>query len=466
MIYLRSDSFRKFLSAEVSRATKVRGEFSVFKWDGLAVETDSFVAEGDGLITGLRAEGLHTEVGMGGIWRGIWEIRESSLQRLELTVDVAKPQEKLATLPRKDAKATPRKPAWLPSKAEMQGLEITSVSLNAQLPTGPAMAHGMMVKVQPSGPKDAYRADVCGGTLQLPIKNLPALELQHVQLRYQDRQLFITEAKMGLWEKGSIEATGEWDMKLRQYSLEGTASGISCEEVLSKDWSKRLQGDLHTTFILEQGAGEATARGKLTVENATLTALPILDALAAYADTRRFRILALNEAHTQWLWKKGELTLTDLVISSEGLVRLEGQLTLRGEALDGTFRLGLAPGTLATIPGAETDVFTPGERGLRWAPLRITGTLQHPKEDLTDRLIAAAGLRIFEQIPETGEKVIKFTRSILPEAQSKVVDRALEKGVEFLEENRDVIREASGILGGLLGGKKPAPMAPPPAEER
>ena len=37
-------------------------------------------------------------------------------------------------------------------------------------------------------------------------------------------------------------------------------------------------------------------------------------------------------------------------------------------AMIGRFRLGLAPGTLSTIPGAETDVFLPGERGLLWTP--------------------------------------------------------------------------------------------------
>jgi len=90
MTYLRSDSFRKFLSAEVSQATKVNGEFSPFKWDGLAVETDSFVASGEGFVTALKAEGLHTEVGMGGIRRGVWEIRSSSLQRLELSINASK----------------------------------------------------------------------------------------------------------------------------------------------------------------------------------------------------------------------------------------------------------------------------------------------------------------------------------------------------------------------------------------
>ena len=111
-------------------------------------------------------------------------------------------------------------------------------------------------------------------------------------------------------------------------------------------------------------------------------------------------------------------------------------------------RLGLAPGTLANIPGAETDVFLPGEKGLLWTPLRITGTRDHLKEDLTDRLIAAAGMRMFDRIPETGEQVIKFTHSVLGEASPKT----LEKGLKIIEKNSDTIREVSGLLDGILGG--------------
>jgi len=158
-------------------------------------------------------------------------------------------------------------------------------------------------------------------------------------------------------------------------------------------------------------------------------------------------VLTLSEAHTRWQWKKDEISLTELVLASEGLVRLEGGIDIRGKRIDGVFRLGLAPGTLATIPGAETDVFVAGERGLLWTTLRITGTLNDPKEDLTDRLIAAAGLRMFDQIPETGEKVIKFSQAVLGDHSSKTI----EKGVKILEKGSKTVREVSGILDGLLG---------------
>ena len=173
--------------------------------------------------------------------------------------------------------------------------------------------------------------------------------------------------------------------------------------------------------------------------------------LAAYADTRRFRQLLLTESHTEWLWEKDRTILTNIVIASDGLIRLEGNITIQAEKIDGIFRLGIAPGTLATIPGAETDVFILGERGLLWTPLRITGTLADPKEDLTDRLMTAAGLRMFEQIPETGGKAIKFTQSMLYHS----APQAVEQGTKILGEGTKAVREMTGILDGILGVGEP-----------
>lgn len=448
--YLHSDAFRKFLSIEASEMARVTGEFAPFRWEGLAVDTDAFEATGSGPVTALRADGLHTEIGLGGVTRGVWEVRGSNLRRLEISVDSRKqaveaPPEvvKQATVAKKASR-----PGWFPSEAELQGIDVRELVVKMILDQGLVVASGMRVHAEHAGAKNTYRASIDGGSLRLPFGFITELRLDRARLRYQDGQVFLTEATVAAWENGRIHGAGEWEVKSRRFSMEGEASGLKCEDLLDADWSKRLTGNLSSTFTSHNHDGFPQASGKLTIQDGVITALPMLDSLAAYADTRRFRVLALNDAHTEWQWKKDEIALKNLVLASEGLVRLEGGITIRGQDLDGTFRLGLAPGTLSTIPGAETDVFVAGERGLLWTSLRITGTRDHPKEDLTDRLIAAAGLRMFDQIPETGEKVIKFTHSVLGEASPKT----LEKGLKIIENNKDTIREVSGILDGILGG--------------
>jgi AsmA-like C-terminal region len=451
--YLHSDAFRKFLSAEASETAGVTGEFGLFRWQGLALETSSFEATGPSLITAVRADDLHTEVSLDGVTRGVWEIRDSHARRLEISLDTTKIAEEIQTPTNpRPAVSKSKRPSWFPHDAELQGINIAEVAVKATLPQGPLTVSGVSFHAEKAGGKNSYRGELEGGSIRLPFPILPELRLDRARLRYQDQEAFLTDSTLNLFANGRIQSSGEWDMKSQRFSVTGNAYDLKCDEILKADWAKLLTGDLATTFTLGNPLGFSQASGKLTLKNGTLTALPMLDALAAYADTRRFRILALNDAHTDWRWKNGEISLSNLVLSSEGLVRLEGSLVIRGREIDGQFRLGLAPGTLATIPGAETDVFVVGERGLMWTPLHLTGTLDDPKEDLTDRLITAAGLRMFDQIPATGEQALKFTRSVIEESS----DTTLKQGVKILEQGTGAVRDVTGILGDLLGSEPTA----------
>lgn len=461
--YLHSDGFRRFLSEKASVVAGVDGEFTPFRWDGLAVDTASFEGTGEGMIREIRLEGLHTEVGVGGLRRGVWEISGSRMQRLEVTLD-ARDQGALARPSELTPPPTPpaaKSPGWLPNKVDLRGLDVRNVVIRATVDAGLAEASGMRVAIEPDGAPGAYRLEIADGSLRLPFEILPEIRLGRAKLRYQNGRVYLNSADATLWDEGRLEAAGEWDSAARQFSLYGNLTGVKCEDLFNETWDKRLSGTLESDFAVDNRAGYAAANGKLELRNGTLTALPVLDALAAYADTRRFRVLALNEAHTAWRWKKGEFQLTDLVLSSEGLVRLEGALNIRGRMIDGVFRLGIAPGTLSTIPGAETHVFLPGERGLLWAPLHITGTLDDPQEDLTARLIEAAGLRMFEVIPETGEKVIRFSQTMMNESHIETLNKAIQEGTNIIDTGTGIIDNAGGLIDGLLGTGTPPKDIPP-----
>lgn len=447
-MYLHSDSFRKFLSAEVSNAAKVKGEFALFSWDGLAVETAKFEATGDGLVDSLRADQIDTEIGFGGVSRGVWEIKETRITRLEVNLDASKSKTPPPIQPSIHKKAVLKKqPGWVPKEVELKSLDIGEVAIHAVLPTGPIKADGMAVHVLPSKGKNSYKAEIVGGTATMPQKWVPPLRINRVAGTYRDGSAFVARADFSAWREGRINAFGEWNFRDRYYSFEGDVDQIKCDEILSENWARRLTGDVSSTFALDNQSGKLVMSGDLTIRNGTMTALPMLEALAAYADTRRFRVLQLNEAHTKWRYSEGEILLSDLVMGSEGLIRIEGSLTIKGEVIDGRFQLGVVPGLLSNIPGAETDVFLPGTHGLLWTTLHVTGTRDNPEEDLTERLIAAAGIRMFENLPETGERVFKFTRSVLGESPMQ----AIEKGQKIIDEGEKAVKEAKGILKGLLG---------------
>ena len=446
--YLHSEGFRKFLSVEVSKAVKVVGSFSSFRWDGLAVETERFEATGEGMIVSVRADQIGTEVGFGALGKGAWELKQTRVSRVEVGLDFTRKEEPSPTLPDEVAKKVKKKQSgWLPSEVELESITIGELAIRAKTIEGDVAARGMRVRLEPLAAKGAYEGEITGGTIDPAKAWLPPIRLEKVRGSFRDGSAFITSADLRAWDSGRIDAFGEWDSKTGTYAFEGDLDGVKCDELLTKNWARRFTGDVSSTFSVNNISGKMAMNGELTVRNGTLTALPMLDALAAYADTRRFRMIQLSDARTKWRYSDGGYWFTDFVMASEGLIRLEGDFSIKGKAIDGLFRLGLVPGTLASIPGAETDVFLPGERGLLWAPIRITGTLDDPKEDLTDRLIMAAGMRMFDVIPESGEKVFKFTKSVLGETPDKVIER----GLKVIDEGERVIEGAEDVIKGILG---------------
>lgn len=465
--WLHSESFRRFLSAEASKTLGVPGQFDSFAWDGLQFRSDGFSGRDGKTIAAVRADGMQTEVGLNALSRGVWQLRGNRVKQLALRIDTTVPPEpEVAPKLQDESKAAKKqKPKWLPSEVEVDGLTIDKLTFEAITKEGLFAANDLLVKVKPNGKRGAYTADISGGPLALPFKRVPQITLDRVRLRYQEGEVYLNEIKASAWQNGTLSGEGEWDHG--RYNLTGQFGGVEAHELLSESWAKRVRGELSGTYEVNGDKDQQpVCSGTLKMDKGVLTALPVLDALAAYADTSRFRVLALNEAKCDWRWQQGGFELTRIAIATEGLMRLEGDLKVTGKLLDGRFMLGIAPGTLALLPGAETQVFQPGERGLLWAPIRVTGTTDDPKEDLSERLLIAAGVRMFETLPENGEKVLKFTSNALGKEPEELIEKgakAVEKGTRAVKEAADVVEEVGGILDGLLG--KPEKKKAPPQED-
>jgi hypothetical protein len=464
--YLRSDAFRRLLSTAASEAIGMRGEFGLFRWDGLVAETPTFKADGDGLLSAVDAGRLRAEVVLASFRRGAWELEGASVGHLEINLDARNrnlPPDPEQVRPAPAAPPARQRKGWLPTAVKLRNLDLRDVLVKVMLDSGQVRADGLRVRLQQGDRAGTYTGELVDGAVRLPFPLVPRVENCRADFRVNAGEVFATNVSGRVFMDGRMKAAGEWDWHGGTYAFEGEARDVKCAEFLNETWAKRLTGDAATTFLIEGSGTAPVASGTLVIDRGVLTALPVLDTLAAYADSRRFRTLILSEARTDWRWQPGQAKFTNLVLASDGLIRLEGWLEVRGKQLDGRFRLGLAPGTLASIPGAETVVFAPGERGLLWSTLAISGTTDAPEEDLTARLVAAAGARLFEIIPETGERVLKFTRSILEDTQP------LQQGVEILGDTADeVLRRGTGLgtglIDGILGGSRRPP--PPPPEPK
>lgn len=453
--WLHGGEFRRMLAAEADKALAVTSEFGPFRWGGTRMDTASFKASGEGIVREVDAEGLTVDVGLGGWWQGRWRIDEARARRIEVEIDATAAQRAADPAPEKAevvAQGAGKSGHWyeflMPKEVALEQLEVGSSTLRVRLRDGTVGIAGTSWRVTPDRAKGSYRAEGADGTVRLPWKWAPPMELGRARLRYQGDTVFLTDADFRLYQSGRLDLSGEMSAAGDGYVFNGDLRDVMCAEVLPEDWKQRLSGKVDADFSVEKGERGPVVKGGLELADGVLTAMPLLDSLSAYADTTRFRRLALEEGRTDFEWEDGALVLRNLRIASEGLVRLEGGLRVeRDRRIDGRFRLGLVPGVLARIPGAETIMFAPGERGLLWTSLRVTGTIDDPEEDLTGRLVEAAGLRMFEVLPETGERVLKFTREVIGED----LQGHLEKGVGVIEEGREVIREAEGVVREVKG---------------
>jgi hypothetical protein len=460
--YLHSDAFRVLMSKQVSKSIDAVGEFAPLRWDGLAARTGSFEASGEGPLRDIRASDVRTEISLDGFRDGYWLLNGTSVRHLAVTYAArsgdAKPRVVNETPKVADVETKRR---WLPSELRFDTVDVDNLAATVLLDDGELRLKDHRVRVRGVEGNHAIDLEVHGGTVQTPLDWLPELRLHEIKARYRDGVVFLTDADFRVFKNGRLTAAGEWDEATSHYAIQGNLDGIDCGDLLNEDWSRRLTGHVMGDFKVADSGGGPEASGTMEIRNGVLTALPLLDSLSAYADTQRFRMMTLHEARSDWKWHDGNFMLTNLRLVSEGLAHVEGTLAIgKNGELDGHFRLGLAPGTLSRIPGAETVVFQRGENQLLWTTLRITGTIDDPREDLSERLIAAAGIRMFEIIPETGERVLRHTRTLLGDLPPSAVDTALDLlGVGGKEGEKEsttekIIRGTGNILDSILGGSE------------
>ena len=466
--YLRSEEFLATVNGRASEALHAEASFDPFLWEGWHVRSPLLDVKGEGMIRKLKAEDFETEVSVGSLLRKRFESSEFLGRSVYMELDLTKPALKL---PKQNQ-------AFV-----FPGMKISSVSGSVDFTKSRYSWTGVGADVQSGSARGSFDVKLTGGSVKTPVALFPEGKLNNLRARYFDRRIYVTEADFGVFESGRLNLSGEIGLGDGQYALEGEMRRVLCEEMVPEDWKKKMLGTFESNFTVSGSSKKAPiVRGDLVVKDGVLTALPVLDRLAAYTDTSRFRRLALSEARLKYVQQGGRLELSEIVLASEGLSRVEGQITIVGGRLDGHFQFGVMPGVMAGIPGAETKVFVPGKEGLLWTPVRITGTLDEPKEDLSKRMIAAARERMFEMIPETGLLVLKhggrkageMAKEILKSAGAVVVDpgKVIEQGGNILREGTDVLRDGAGIVrdgvGGLLdlvpGGRRVIP-APVPVPE-
>jgi hypothetical protein len=262
----------------------------------------------------------------------------------------------------------------------------------------------LKLHAQPAKGESAWLLRGDGGTVRLPGV-AEAFKISSATARVDGKTLSLNDSILR-WT-GDSEVTARGDVffeKGKGWNYLGRFSNLDTRHILSEAWRGKASGVLEGDYTAaSQTDAPAFFKSKMRVNGGIVQNLPVLDRIADFTRTERFRRVVLDEA-TGDVERQGDITkITKLVLQSNGLMRIEGDLQIQGRAMNGTFLVGVSPETLRWIPGAQGHVFTEqnaiGPPGFVWATVHLSGALDDPKEDLSNRLLAAAGKALLLDTP-------------------------------------------------------------------
>jgi hypothetical protein len=406
--YLHSESFRLFIARKAGVTLHSECDLEPLQFSGMSVYTDGFKARGEtgAPFSSLALDQLRAEISLKRFFDHVWEIEQVETQRVEIHFDGSRaPSNDADAFPQTASTVAPAKPGWLPNRVEISSATVR----DANLMWKGGSLQGSALKLAPS--EGGWNIASQSGRIQQA--GLPSLDVQNLRLHVRDRSIFINDAVFRQGGDGIVKVTGE-AVAGDHLDLKSTIENISVTPFLEGDWRVRLKGnlsgDVNVSTPLPVPASGLPVSGTLRLVGGELTALPVLDQIATFTATQQFRRLVLKHVEGDFQQDGKRLQVSKFVLESEGLIRVEGAFTVENSMIDGTFQVGVTPASLQWMPGSREKVFMDNHDGYVWAPMRLVGPLDKPKEDLTPRLIAATQGAVIEGAQNAVKEGIKTGR--------------------------------------------------------
>jgi hypothetical protein len=391
--YLHSDGFRQFVARKAGVTLHSECELEPLQFSGMSVYTDGFKARGETAapFSSLSLDQLRAEISLKRFFDHVWEIEQVETQRVEIHFDGPRLPSIEPDVNPGPASTEPARPGWLPNRVEISSATVR----DANLMWKGGSLQGAALKLAPS--EGGW--NIAGQSGRIQQAGMPSLDIQNLRLRARDRSIFINEAVFRQGADGIVKVTGEAVIG-DHLDLKSNIENISVTPFLAGDWRVRLKGNLsgevNVSTPLPVPATGLPVSGTLRMVGGELTALPVLDQIATFTATQQFRRLVLKRAEGEFQQNGKKLQVSKFILESEGLIRVEGAFTVENSMIDGTFQVGVTPASLQWMPGSREKVFMDNHDGYVWAPMRLVGPVDKPKEDLTPRLIAATQGAVIE----------------------------------------------------------------------
>lgn len=399
--YLKSDAFRLAVAAQLGRAARAEATLETLQWTG----PNAYISKAGLLpLAGqawkqIEGDGLQASLNLSAAWDGIWHVPLITVDivRMNMRNPAEIPQQLSEALD--DAPPATPVPAWLrgwiPARTQIDEVQIQSFDLLPPKDIPGVRATGIKITAKPGADAGAWLLRGEGGELALPALQAP-FRITNTNARVDSRALVFNDALARWLGDSEVSARGDLPFeKGKAWSFTGRVGNLDLRHLLSPQWNAHLSGVLEGDYDVSA----ALMKAKVRVKSGIIQNLPVLNRVADFTRAERFRRVVLDTASAD-VERTGDTTkVTNLLLHSSGLIRVEGVFTIQGKSLDGNFLVGVSPETLRWLPGSQSHVFTETRSdapGFVWTNVRLTGTIDSPREDLSNRLLLAAGKAIIE----------------------------------------------------------------------
>ncbi|RYD84477.1 MAG: hypothetical protein EOP84_05380 [Verrucomicrobiaceae bacterium] len=391
--YLRGGEFRAFVSDKAGDTLRAETQIAPLNISGQSFYTDGFTARGtsDAWFSELQLDQIRAELSTRRFWERVWQVEQVSVQRARITIDGERVPERVKSGSASAPKAPSLFATWIPNRVEVGSATIRETEI--QWKGGAASGTHLQIKQQDEG----WNIQGEGG--RVVHGALPPLEVGTLKLRYREPALFVQDAELRqVTGGGTVRVNGEVQFG-DKVDLTAKLDGVTMTPYLAGDWRARVHGKVSGEVRVQSSLpaqGSPILSGTLAVSEGQLEALPVLEEIATFTRTAQFRRLQITRAGGDFRQEAERLSVQNFAAESEGLIRVEGSFTIVNGQIDGSFQVGVTPASLQWLPGSQARVFTVSRGGYLWTPLRLTGPVEKPQEDLSPRLVAAAKGAIIE----------------------------------------------------------------------
>jgi len=382
--YVESDRFRAAMEEETAKGLHFpRGRYApIRRTDALTAQSDRFQADnGQKAMRSLDAHGITAKFNPWGVLVRQWRFDDVHVQSgdVEIQIYEAHPE---------PVRPKPWFAIFLPNRVYLENIQSEQANITWRFRGERAGFFGTQLLITPNGRDFEYVAT--GGRLKMAL--VPDLELRrtHILITKTLLTLYDLDLASDSHSDESIRAQGHAGLgQDKSIDVKTNFNSVPIRQWLPAEWKGHLTGsafgDIHYTGKdpkLESSSGE----GSLRIQDGRVDDVPLLNKLAELARKKSFERLNLNECSLAFAWRYPEIDIKDVTLEEKGKFRIEGEISIKRQSLRGTIKLGLTREYLDWLPNPE-EVFSRRSSGYLWTDVHLSGTIDEPRQDLSQRII-------------------------------------------------------------------------------